>query len=107
MSDTPPQHTIETARVRRAPRFSVFFLLGAALGVLTALILTFAFDGSDERSPFTTVAYSTGQVFGFLLLFCVPIGLILGGVVAVVLDRTVGRRTREVTISRDRIIEPD
>lgn len=107
MSDTPPHTRIEQARVRRAPRVGVFLLLGVALGVVAALILTFAFDGIDDKSPFTTVQYSTGQVFGFLVLMCVPIGLALGGLVAVILDRTVGRRTREVTVSHERIRTPE
>lgn len=107
MSDTPSHSSIEQARVRRAPRISVFLLLGAALGIVAALILTFSFDGIAEESPYTTAQYTTGQVFGFLLLACVPIGIALGGTVAVVLDRTVGRRTRRVTISHERIRTPE
>lgn len=107
MSDTPSHTSIEQARVRRAPRVGVFLLLGAALGVVAALILTFAFDGADEQSPFTTVQYGTGQVFGFLVLMCVPIGVALGGLVAVILDRTVGRRTRTVTVSHEHVRTPE
>lgn len=106
MSDTP--HTvIEQARVRRAPKVGVFLLLGVALGVVAALVLTFAFDGVSDESPYTTVQYSTGQVFGFLLLVCGTIGLALGGLVAVVLDRTVGRRTRTVAVSHEHIRTPE
>jgi len=76
------QHHIESAQLRRSPRYAIFFVLGAALGILAALILTFAFDGTAEKSPSTQVLYSTSQVFGFLCLVCIPIGLALGGVVA-------------------------
>ena len=55
--------------MRRAPKISVFLILGAALGVLVAMILTFAFNGTAEVSPNTGVEYTQGQVFGFLVLF--------------------------------------
>ena len=50
------QHQIETAHVRRSPRYAIFFVLGAILGILAALILTFAFDGTEEKSASTQVS---------------------------------------------------
>lgn len=97
------QHRIESARVRRSPRYVVFFVLGAALGILAALILTFAFDGSAQASPTTQVLYSASQVFGFLCLICIPIGLALGGVLALTLDRRFASRAREVRIDHERV----
>ncbi|MBN9215231.1 MAG: potassium transporter Trk [Microbacterium sp. SCN 70-200] len=97
------QHHIESAQLRRSPRYAIFFVLGAALGILAALILTFAFDGTAEKSPSTQVLYSTSQVFGFLCLVCIPIGLALGGVVALILDRRFARRAREVRVDHERI----
>ncbi len=88
---------IESVRVRRAPKISVFLVLGAALGIIVALILTFAFDGSGDTSPNTGLVYSQGQVFGFLALICVTVGVVLGAVVALVLDRRSSRHTRDVT----------
>ena len=61
---------VETARLRRSPKFAAFLLLGAALGVLVALILTFAFGGAGDESTYIGVVYSSGQIFGFLLLGC-------------------------------------
>lgn len=104
--DVPPA-PIEDAQVRRVPRYGVFLALGAGLGIVLALVLTFVFDGTGEKSPFTNLQYSQGQVFGFLLLFCIPIGIAIGGVVALILDRTVGRRRRSVRISHERIRTPD
>lgn len=89
---------IQTVTVRRSPKYSVFLLVGAALGILAALILTFAFGGATEASENTGLEYSTGQVFGFLLLICIPVGLAVMGIVALVLDRVVGRRTRTVRV---------
>ncbi len=93
---------IETVTVRRAPKYSVFLLLGAALGIIVALILTFAFDGTAEPTD-QGVVYSTGQVFGFLALICVTVGVALGGGVALLLDRTIGRRTREVAVDHETV----
>ncbi|MGZ0712085.1 potassium transporter Trk (plasmid) [Coraliomargarita sp. W4R53] len=94
---------IETVKVRRAPKISVFLLLGAALGVLTAMILTFAFNGTSEVSPNTGFEYSQGQVFGFLTLICVPIGIAILGVIAVILDRRASRNARDVVVDRETV----
>jgi H+/Cl- antiporter ClcA len=98
---------VETVRVRRAPKFSVFLVVGAALGVIAAMILTFAFDGSSETSPNTGLVYSQGQVFGFLLLVCVPVGLALAAVVALILDRRSRRRTRDVVVDHESVHTDD
>ena len=101
------EHRIESAQLRRSPRYGVFLLAGAALGILVALILTFAFDGVEDKSRYTGVVYSTSQVFGFVALVCVPVGVALGGVIALILDRVVGRRTRDVRIDRETVVETD
>lgn len=97
------EHRIETARLRRSPRYSVFFVAGAALGILIALVLTFVFDGSENASSSTGVVYSTSQVFGFLCLFTIPVGVAIGGAVALTFDRMLARKTREVRIDHERI----
>ncbi|MCR2828534.1 potassium transporter Trk [Microbacterium sp. zg.Y909] len=98
----------ETARVRRSPKFAVFIGFGAALGLLAALILTFAFGSGDtEQSANTGVVYSPTQVFGFLALFAVPIGIAIGGIVAVVLDRVLAGRARDVQIEHEHIRTQD
>lgn len=101
------QHHIESARVRRSPRYAMFLIAGAALGILVALVLTFAFDGTAERSPSTQVTYSLSQVFGFLALVCITAGVALGGIVALILDRTMTRRAREVRIDHEHIEAPE
>ncbi|WP_127819256.1 potassium transporter Trk [Microbacterium sp. CPCC 204701] len=106
-----PEHSqdhIETVRVRRAPKISVFLIAGAALGVLVAMILTFAFDGSAEASPNTGVEYSQGQVFGFLVLVCAPIGIALAGTLALILDRRSQRRTHDVAVDHASVhVDPE
>jgi hypothetical protein len=103
MSAPAPSHRIETARVRRAPRYGAFLVVGAALGILVAMILTFAFDGSQEPSAVTRAAYSQGQVFGFIALFAIPLGIALAGVVALMIDRSMRRRAHDVRIDHERI----
>jgi hypothetical protein len=98
---------VETVRMRRAPKYGVFLLLGTLLGLLAALILTFSFSGNAEASPFTGARYSDLQVFGFVALICVPIGLAVGGAVALILDRVVGRRTRAVRVDHERVHLPE
>ena len=102
---TPAGHRIETAQVRRAPRYGMFLGGGAVLGIIVAAVLTFAFAGDPDKSDYTGVVYSTSQVFGFVALICLPIGIAVGGVVALVLERVVGRRTREVRIDRETVVE--
>ena len=97
----------ETVRVRRAPRFSVFLIAGVALGIIVALILTFAFDGSSGESPNTGLVYTDGQVFGFLVLICVTAGVAFGAVVALIFDRVLRRRSREIVVDRERIRTQD
>ncbi|GAA3636203.1 hypothetical protein GCM10022200_19430 [Microbacterium awajiense] len=97
------EHSSERVSVRRAPKFGVFLAAGAAVGILLALILTFSFDGSSVVSPNTGVEYSTGQVFGFLLLVCIPVLLAIAAVIALVFDRRSRRHTHEVTIDHESV----
>jgi hypothetical protein len=76
----------DAVTVRRAPRYPAFILAGVALGVVVALVLTFAFPENAE--------FDRGQVFGFLLLWAGAIGAALGGVVALVVDRMLAKRGR-------------
>ncbi len=83
----------ESVSVRRSPRYMRFLVVGASIGIVVALILTVAFPANAD--------FDRGQVFGFLLLFFGVIGLGLGAVVALILDRRAARRS--VTLVADRI----
>lgn len=107
---TPPPFVadeIETVSVRRAPKYSVFLIAGAALGVVAAMILTLAFTRPDEISTYTGIEYSPMQVFGFIVLVCVPVGIVVGAVVALILDRTMARRAREIRVDHERVFLPE
>lgn len=87
------------------PRYGVFLGLGAVLGVIAAGILTAL--GSYERSAVVDVVYPPGQVFGFALLWTAPIGIVIGGVIALILERTARRHSRVVRVEHERITEAD
>lgn len=96
-----PQQDESVVRTRRAPRYGVFAALGVMAGILAAMILSTVFNGTDDPSRYTEVQYSTTQAFGFILLWCVPAGILLAMLVALILDRTVGRKTRETRAVRE------
>ncbi|WZH37822.1 MAG: potassium transporter Trk [Microbacterium enclense] len=91
---------IETVTVRRAPKYGVFLAAGAFVGILVALILTFAI-GDAGVSPYTQVVYSQLQVFGFTALICVVVGITAGAIVALIFERVLGGRTRQVIVDHE------
>ncbi|WP_460801580.1 potassium transporter Trk [Microbacterium sp. GXF6406] len=93
------------ATVRRVPRYGVFMALGAVLGIIAAGIITMT--GSYEPSTALNVVYPPGQVFGFALLWMVPIGIGLGGLVAILLERIARRHDRVVRVDRETIVAED
>ncbi|MEL5991341.1 potassium transporter Trk [Microbacterium phosphatis] len=108
-ADSPDQLVTEqvpgTVTVRRSPRYGVFAGVGAAFGILLAMVLSTAFDGTSHASPFTEVEYSLSQTFGFILLWCVPAGILLAMIVALVLEWTIGRRTRQIAAVHETVID--
>ncbi|MDQ4215334.1 potassium transporter Trk [Microbacterium capsulatum] len=105
MSTSQPHQTSEIveARVHRAPRWGVFLGIGVAAGVILAFLLTIG--GSFEASVATQVSYPFGQVFGFLLLWTVPVGIAALGLVALILERSARRRERIVLVDRESTAE--
>lgn len=87
-----------TVTVHRAPRYRNFMLLGAIVGVLLAFVFTLAFPQNDE--------YGRLQIFGFLLLGGIAVGAGLGAVVALVIDRLIGRSRKTVVADRLGANEP-
>ena len=85
--------------IRRAPRFSVFLTLGAVLGALAALVAT-TVNAVDPNVGF----FGT---FGYLMLYGVPFGLLLGAVAALIADAVSRRRARTVVAERGVVGNPD
>ncbi|GAA2906601.1 NhaP-type Na+/H+ or K+/H+ antiporter [Microbacterium keratanolyticum] len=93
---------IVEARVRRVPRYGVLMAVGGVLGVLVAAII--ALSGSQQPSEVLNVVYPPTQVFGFVLLWTAPIGIALGGLVGVVLERLARRHDRIVRVDHETIV---
>lgn len=105
MSKSSTEQTVQ-ATVRPVPRYGVFMALGAVLGLVVAGIFTLT--GSFEPSRVTGVEYPAGQVFGFLLLWAVPIGIALGGLVAMFFERAARKHARTVQVKHETVtIAPD
>lgn len=104
MSRTQSHSTVE-ATIRPVPRYGVFMVTGAVVGIIVAGILTLL--GSYEPSDVLKVVYPPGQVFGFALLWTVPIGVGLGGIIAVGLDRAARKHARVVTVEHERVVADD
>ncbi|MBX3067730.1 MAG: hypothetical protein IT191_06450 [Microbacteriaceae bacterium] len=82
----------ETVAIRRAPKFSMFMLCGAILG----LIATFVVVGLNPIDA--EVGYSA--TFGYFALFFIPIGVLLGALVAIFLDRRSTKRESKVVAGK-------
>ncbi len=85
--------------IRRAPKVGVFLVLGAMLGALVTLILTSLFKADPSVGFLASFAY--------FCLFGIPAGLLLGALVAIVLDVISTRRARTVTVARDEMSDPE
>jgi hypothetical protein len=84
--------------IRRAPKIPVFLVLGALVGFFGTLIVT-ALQPADPAIGFTAL-------FGYFCVYGIPLGVVLGGVLAIVLDRVSLRRAMRVTAEQT-TVEPE
>ena len=75
-----------TVMIRRAPKFSVFVVVGALCGFLATLVLTSLFPTDPEVGFVASL--------GYFSLYGVPIGAVIGAVIALLFDRSASRRPR-------------
>ena len=71
--------------IRRAPKYLTFIILGAVVGIITGFILN-AVSEQNTGAP----------ILGYLVVFCAGLGVGLGVIVALVLDRVLRRKTKVV-----------
>ena len=95
---TDPVQTTEV-RIRRAPRLPVFLLLGAVFGVVVALIAT-ALGNVDPKVGFA-------GTFGYLCIYGIPIGIVVGAIVGLALDRVSRRRSRVISMERQQVVQEE
>jgi len=66
-------------KIRRTPRFTPFLVTGGVVGLAIGLVLSVI--GPDASR------YDASAALGFLGLICASLGVLTGGIVAVLLDR--------------------
>lgn len=85
-------------RIRRAPKFGPFLIIGGGVGAIVTFILTMSF-------PVDPVV-GFGALFGYFSLFGIPAGIAVGALVALILDRISIRRSRAATVEHE-TVEPE
>lgn len=96
--DAVPEQETETVteqkvRVRRSPRYARFMIVGAVFFVLVAFVLTYSLPEG--------AGYDRNGVFAYMALVAIAVGVTLGAVLALLLDRRATRRAP--TVAADRV----
>jgi hypothetical protein len=71
--------------IRRAPKYLTFIILGGVAGIIAGFIL----NAVSEQS-------TGAPILGYLIVFCSGLGVGLGVIVALVLDRVLRRKSKVV-----------
>jgi hypothetical protein len=87
-----------SARIRRAPKYPPFLIIGGGVGAIATFILTMSYPVDP--------AVGFGPLFGYFSLFGIPAGVAVGALVALVLDRVSVRRARAATVEHE-TVEPE
>jgi hypothetical protein len=90
------KQTTDEATVRRAPKFPAFIVVGGVVGIIVTLILTSLFP-VDPSVGFAAL-------FGYFALYGVTAGVVLGAVLAIILDRLSARRAKTVTVETETVV---
>jgi hypothetical protein len=91
VSNTDDRET--PVRIRRAPKFGVFVVLGAIVGIIVSFVLTAGFPIDP------TVGFAA--TFGYFAIYGLVGGVLLGCIVALIFDRILARRSRTVRVTVD------
>ncbi len=89
---------LQDATVRRAPRYGAFVAVGALLGFIVTAILTMQFPADPNIGLIASLAYFS--------LIGVSVGVALGALVAIILDRRSLKRTRTVQVEHAEVGDP-
>ena len=95
MSNTDDRET--PVRIRRAPRFGAFVVLGAVIGLIVSLILTASFPIDDSVGFAAT--------FGYFAIYGLVAGVLLGSIVALIFDRVYAGRAKTLNVRID-VLQP-
>jgi len=80
------------ATARRVPKYSVFIVLGGLVGFLVTLIVTTQREADPNIGMPALIAYFS--------LYGITAGVLLGALLALVLDRVGRRKAREVVVEK-------
>jgi hypothetical protein len=97
VSDAPDSPQTDEVRIRRAPKYPAFMIVGGGIGAIATYIVTSLFP-VDPQVGF-------GALFGYFSLFGIPAGVVLGALLALILDRRASRRSKTVEVERE-VVEP-
>ena len=86
----------DQVKIRRAPKFGAFLAVGAVAGFIATLILTSLFPTDPSVGLPATVAYFS--------LYGVSAGVVLGAVVALILDRRSSKRAKSVSAVHEEVV---
>lgn len=90
---TPGSAKQVDVRVRRAPKFGAFIVVGAGIALIATLIVTALFPSDPSVGYPALVAYFS--------LFTIPAGVAIAAVIALVVDRRSSKRARTVVAARE------
>lgn len=85
-------------RIRRAPKYGPFLIIGGGIGAIATFVLTMAYPVDP--------AVGFGVLFGYFSLFGIPVGVAVGALVALALDRVSIRRSCAATVEHE-TVEPE
>lgn len=85
-----PEGEVQDATIRRAPKYAAFVVVGGLVGFVVTAIVTMQFPADPNVGLIALVAYFS--------LFGVSAGIVIGAVIAIVLDRRSLRRARPAKV---------
>lgn len=88
---------VDQVTVRRAPKFPAFIIVGGGIGAIVTFVLTSLYP-VDPNVGF-------GALFAYFALFGVTAGVVLGALLAIILDRRATKRAKTATIERETFSE--
>ena len=81
-----------TARIRRAPKYPAFIIVGGGIGAIGTFVATMLFPADPK--------VGIAALFGYFALYGVTAGVVIGALLALLVDRLSLRRAKEATIER-------